>query len=332
MNARENALRIIRFDHPQRVVSDLPLYELSYHGCNHEGFEGGAPGLPGGDDSPVGSKWFDIWGTGWHKLQPGVMAMPVVHPLDEVANLKRYRWPEAHDERICGRIYEMADGRAGEDQFLAGSHRDTLWEKAYMLVGMERMMVAFYREPGFAREVLHRIIDFQLGIAEHYIRLGVELVKLGDDLGTQSGPLLGPRTVESFLMPEYERLCRLYREHGAIIWFHCCGHVASVIEPLMRLGVQVLHPVQATANDLEAVRSMTAGRMALQGGVSSVTVMDGPVDRITRETKERIWQLGQDGGYFCGPDQSLPYPEAHLQALEEVIDAYGRYPLSPPPV
>jgi hypothetical protein len=34
-----------------------------------------------------------------------------------------------------------------------------------MLVGMENIMMYFYTEPGFAREVLRRIMDFQLGIA-----------------------------------------------------------------------------------------------------------------------------------------------------------------------
>ena len=34
-----------------------------------------------------------------------------------------------------------------------------------MLVGMEHMMEYFYDEPEFVREVLHRIMDFQLGVA-----------------------------------------------------------------------------------------------------------------------------------------------------------------------
>jgi len=85
----------------------------------------------------------------------------------------------------------------GHDRFLAGSHRDTLWEKAYMLVGMEALMMYFLTEPEFVRDVLHHVTDFQLGIAQHYARLGVEFVALGDDLGTQLGPLLGPRIVEA---------------------------------------------------------------------------------------------------------------------------------------
>lgn len=321
MNARENALRIIRFDHPERVMGEPPLHELRYWGCDHQGYNGG------GDASSLGCRWVDIWGTRWHKLQPGVMAMPVGYPLADARDLARYEWPDPHDARICGQIYELAQAWTRGDELLAGSHRDTLWEKAYMLVGMERMMMAFHDAPSFAREVLRRIMDFQIGIAEHYLRLGVELVKLSDDLGCQAGALLGPRIVDEFLMPEYERLCRLYRQRGVIIWFHCCGAVESVLEPLQRLGVQILHPVQATANDLDRVRRLTAGRMALHGGVNSATVLEGPTDRIRSEVRQRIAQLGREGGYFCAADQSLPYPAEHLRALQEAVDDFGQYPL-----
>ncbi|MBN1581156.1 MAG: hypothetical protein JXA89_10665 [Anaerolineae bacterium] len=325
MKAKENALRIIHFDHPERVVSGPPTHWLLYQGCNHEGFDDDL-----GDDHPVGSRWIDVWGTGWHKEQAGVMGLAKGNPLVKVANLRRYRWPDPDDERICGRIYRTAEAFEGAgDLFLGGSHRDTLWEKAYMLVGMETMMVYFYTEPTFARELLHRIMDFQLGIARHYIKLGVEIVSLGDDLGTQLGPLLGPKIVAAFLVPEYERLFRFYKERDVLIVFHSCGNVASVIDPLMQLGVDVLNPVQATANDLDELRSRTQGRMALQGAVNSATGMDGPVERIVAEVRKRIWQLGRDGGYFCSWDQGLPFPEAHAAALQEAIAEYGRYPLQP---
>ncbi|MGE5551157.1 MAG: uroporphyrinogen decarboxylase family protein [Bacteroidota bacterium] len=320
MNAKENALRIIRFDHPERVVSDIPQYQLYYHGCNHEGYEGGS------DDAPAGSKWFDIWGTGWHKEQAGAMGMPRVCPLDEPAKLKTYQWPDPDDERICAKIHAMAKRFPRDDRFLGGSHRDTLWEKAYMLVGMENLMVYFYTEPEFVREILHRIMDFQLGIARHYLAAGIEFANLGDDLGTQRSLMLSPDIIDGFLVPEYRRLFGLYRRHGVLIGFHSCGNIVEALTTFISLGVDVLNPVQATANDLGRVREITQGRMALMGGVSSATVMDGPAKRIAAEVRERIRLLGREGGYFCAPDQGMPYPEENLAAFARAVEEYGRYP------
>ena len=325
MNAKENALRIIHFDRPERVMTAPPTHGIAYRGANHEGYEGG------GHHLPVGSRWTDIWGTGWHKEHAGVMGFPRQHPLADLPRaLRSYPWPDPDDERICGWIDEQAAGWDSSSTLLNGSHRDTLWEKSYMLVGMQDLMCSFFTEPQAVRELLHRIMDFQLGIARHYLAAGVEMVSMGDDLGTQKGLLLSPEIVHEFLVPEYRRLFDLYKAHGVLVNFHSCGHIVPILETWIDLGVDILNPIQATANDLDQVRCLTQGRMALQGGVRSATVMSGPVEAIRTEVAQRLWQLGREGGYFCGPDQGMPWPEAHIRALYEAAEELGRYPLNLP--
>lgn len=321
MNRKENALRIIKFNEPEFVAGEIACHSLSYLGCNHEGY------LGGGHHLPVGSKWVDIWNTEWHKEHEGVMGFPRGNPLADMDNLSSYQWPNPDDARINQQIYDNAKDFHGGDVFLSGSHRDTLWEKAYMLVGMENMMEYFYTEPEYAREILHRIMDFQLGIAKHYIKLGIEIAHLGDDLGTQSSLILSPQIIQEFLYPEYKRLFDFYGERNVLINFHSCGHIEPLLEFFIDLGVNILNPVQATANDLGKVRSVTQGRMALCGGISSSLLMSGPVSKIKEEVREKINQLGKTGGYFCVPDQSMPYPTEYMKAYQDALQEFGRYPL-----
>ena len=96
------------------------------------------------------------------------------------------------------------------------------------------------------------------------------------------------------------------------------------------LGVGILTPVQATANNLDRIRSLTEGNVALQGAVSSATVLDGPPEWTVAEVRERIWQLGQNGGYLCSPDQSLPFPDVHKRTFRNAIDEFGQNPVRPP--
>jgi len=306
-------------------MTGAPLHLVAYLGCNHEGYHGG------GHHLPVGSSWADIWGTTWRREHPGVMGFPVGNPLsDLVAGLNHFQAPDPDDERLCNLIYQQAKGWDRNRTFLTGSHRDTLWEKSYMLVGMENMLCYFLSEPEAVRELLHHIMDFQLGIARHYLEIGVEMVHLGDDLGTQSRLLLSPRIIHEYLVPEYRRLFDLYQEHGVLIDFHSCGHIIPLLETFIELGVNILNPIQATANNLEEVRQITQGRMSLRGGVRSATLVSGPEEVIRSEAIERMWQLGRQGGYFCCPDQNMPWPEAHYRSLEETIEERGQYPLLEP--
>lgn len=322
MNAKENALRIIRFDDPERIVEDLPTHTVGYLGWLHQGYD--APG----HDVPVGTTWTDVWGTTWEKRLKGVMGFPRNHPMsDLVRGLREHRWPDPEDERICGRIYEQAESCERTEVFLQGAHRQTLWEKSHMLVGMADLMCYFYTEPSAVRELLHRIIDFDLAVAKHYVEVGAEIAYLSDDLGTQNGLLFSPEILHEFFVPEYRRLFDFYKQHEVLIRFHSCGHISPILDVFMDLGVDVLHPVQETANDLQLVRERTQGRMALHGSISSELIVTGPVERIQQKVRHRIRQLGKRGGYFCSPDQRVPWPEEHFQTLREAVEEYGKYPL-----
>lgn len=194
-----------------------------------------------------------------------------------------------------------------------------------MLVGMENMMYYFYEEPEYAAEILHRIMDFQLGIAKHYIAVGVEVVSLGDDMGTQYSLLFSREIFDRFLRPEYERLFSFYHDRGVLINFHSCGHIEPLLDTFIELGVDILNPVQATANNLARVIEKTHGKMALQGGISTALLMDGPTEAIRATVRDTIALLGKDSGYFCFPDQVLPFPQEHLDALWDAVREFGRY-------
>jgi uroporphyrinogen decarboxylase len=195
---------------------------------------------------------------------------------------------------------------------------------------MDHLMMAFTDAPDAVRQLLHRVMDFQMGMAGHYLAVGIDWASLGDDLGSQRGLLFSRAILDEFFVPEYRRLAMLYRQRGVRINFHSCGHIEPIIDVFIDLGVSVLNPVQATANNLDTIRRLSQGRMALQGGVSTHTIMLGPPEKIRAEVRQRLWQLGRDGGYFCAPDQGMPFPPAHKAAFDEALAEYGTYPLRPP--
>ena len=326
MNDKQNALEIIRFGKPSHVMTYIPSYDVGYHGANHQGYDD--VGMEDGHNRPVGSRWTDIWGTGWHKEYPDVMGFPKIFPLAEVKALRHYKWPDPNDERICSPIYKQAEAcsKHGE-MFITGSNRDVLWEKSYMLAGMENIMSYFFTEPEYAKEILNKIMDFQLGIAQHYVNVGVEIVGLSDDMGTQHSLLLGKDIFDEFIKPEYKRLFDFYKSKGIIINYHSCGYIEPLLESFIELGVDVLNPVQVTANNLESLYTVTKGRMALMGGISTALIMDGTPAEIRETVKHTINLLGKDGGYFCSPDQGMPFPEENYNAFEEAVKDFGKYPL-----
>lgn len=168
-------------------------------------------------------------------------------------------------------------------------------------------------------------MGFQLGIAAHYVKCGVEMVCMSDDLGTQRALLLSKDRIDAFLVPEYKRLFDFYKKNHVLVHFHSCGHIEPLLETLIDLGVDMLNPLQKTANNLENVIKITQGKMSINGAISTALLEKGPVEAIDAEVKRVIDLLGQQGGYFCAPDQAMPIPEEHMAAMRNARDKYGRY-------
>jgi uroporphyrinogen decarboxylase len=209
------------------------------------------------------------------------------------------------------------------------SHRSTVFERAWELVGMERLLVMMVSEPEAVDGLFERIIQFQLGIARQYLELKPDLAVLGDDLGTQLGLFFSPALFRRYLKPRYARLVDLYRSSGVLVEFHSCGNVLGLVDDFLDLGIDILNPIQPRAiGDLALLRRKTAGRMALRGGVDTqYTLTLGTPAEVRAEVRERIGSLGRQGGYICGPDQTIPMPAENVVAFESAVADFGRYPL-----
>ncbi len=199
------------------------------------------------------------------------------------------------------------------------------------MIGMENLLLYFYTEPEFVKEVFARIVEFHLGIARHFIKLGVASVGFSDDLAMQTGPFFSQQILEEFFKPGYQRIFDFYKEHGVIIGQHCDGNVSKLLDFFMDVGLNILNPVQVNANDLAEVRRRTQGRMCLSGGIGNIIVSDGPIEAIEAHVRESLWTLGREGGYFPAVDHSMPTPDPHREAVTRAIEKWGRYPLIAPP-
>ncbi len=95
---------------------------------------------------------------------------------------------------------------------------------------------------------------------------------------------------------------------------------------LVELGVDILNPVQARANDLASVKAAAQGRMALWGGIDTQHVLMRATPAVVEAEVERVMAiLAPGGGYICGPDQGMPFPEENIQALWRAAERCGRY-------
>ena len=278
--------------------------------------------------------WTDAWGTRWETTRQDMVPFPKGYPLADLRRIDEYRVPDPHalfdaDDSLAGQLAAIPDR---EGKLIFGQQTYFLFERAWALTGMETFMAAFYEHPEELRELLRRITDYNLAVFERYLDLGVDGVGFSEDLGTQRALAISPAHFREFLRPEYARAFAPVKQAGKLVNLHSCGCVQDIAEDLIAVGVDILNPVQARANDLSRLKRIAQGRMALQGGIDTQHVlMLGTPETVEAEVRRVLGLLAPGGGYIIGPDQGMPFPPRNIEALWRAARTWGRYPLDIPP-
>ena len=79
----------------------------------------------------------------------------------------------------------------------------------------------------------------------------IDIIKIGDDLGSQDRLMISPRMYRQMLKPLHAELIQFIKEHTkAKVFFHTDGDVFDLIEDFIEIGVDVLNPIQTSAGKM----------------------------------------------------------------------------------
>ncbi|MHB1296399.1 MAG: uroporphyrinogen decarboxylase family protein [Anaerolineae bacterium] len=195
-------------------------------------------------------------------------------------------------------------------------------------VGTDPDYVLAYNERKI-ENMLTNMALFAEAVGDH-----IDVVWLGEDLGTQQGLMISPHAVRTLIAPYYKRLFDWVHQHTAWkVFFHCCGGIYPIIDTLIEAGVDILNPVQTTARGMDPVRLKAefGDRLVFWGGgIDTQTVLPyGTLPEIREQVRERIQILGRGGGFVFNPVHNIQgdISPDRLIAMYETVRRYGNYPL-----
>lgn len=316
MTVKENYIRAISFTYPDHVPYEPVVQWLRYEG----------------DMMWMGESGFDPWGVGWESVLDDFVPMPKVNPLKDWDKVETFPMPDPADFRLREDARYLLKTANREEILLFALQPHLFLERGCYLAGMERMLEALVSEPEATQILLHRLADYQAGIAQRFLEEvpDIDGVQLGDDYGSQRALMISPDVWRRAIKPHLRRIVQAYREKGKFVSLHSCGHLTEIMEDLIEVGLHIVNPVQARANDLDEWGRRFGGRIVFHGGVDTQwTLVWGTPEDVRREVRLRMRQLAGDrGGFIIAPDQHMVIPEANMLALYEEAARSGRYPIS----
>jgi hypothetical protein len=181
------------------------------------------------------------------------------------------------------------------------------------LMGVERLSLAIYDDPGLIHEMCEHIADFIIELIAPILRdLDLDFAFIWEDMAGKGGPLCSPRTYREFMLPPLERVASTLRAHGVdIIIVDSDGNNDPLIPLWLEAGVNGLRPFEVAAGcDPAAARREYGRDLIIQGGIDKRALAGGR-KAIEREVRSKVPSLCLQGGYFPQIDHLVP-PDVSL--------------------
>jgi uroporphyrinogen decarboxylase len=288
------------------------------------------------------SDCIDSWGGGQTETAPGDW-YPGIHPIPTARTLEdieSYRgWPDMSDPSRIAHVGEQARQLAAENRFaiLATPWLLFPFERAHAMQGMEVFLMNMAMDRDFARALLEKIAFYCKQLMGPFLeQLGdnVDIIKIGDDLGTQESLMISPRMYREILKPVHADFISFIKERTrAKVLFHSDGDVEPLIGDFIEIGVDILNPIQTSAgkmSDLHSLKKHYGNNIVFCGGIDSHRILPhGSVAEVREEVRRVIEALGPGGGCMIGAVHTVmnDVPPENVLAMVDAVEEFGYYPL-----
>jgi len=261
-----------------------------------------------------------------HQLTDDNRQMVVGGTIKSRADVAQIQLPDPDDPRIYAPLREfLAEYRSTG---LALFCRMPLCAEPVILgMGFEGFAYAVYDTRSLLEDLFEMYSSWYARAMQHVCALDFDFIWSGEDIAFKTGTYVSPAVFRELFMPSYRRVAAAITKPWIV---HSDGNLMPIIDDLLELGLNGLHPIEPGAMDISHLKRRYGKRLCLCGHIDLETLSNGTPEDVARLVKATIAIAGPGGGYIAGSSNSIAsYCKTdNVRAMKRAIFDYGRYPLS----
>lgn len=267
---------------------------------------------------------FDEYGIGHSKGSAAAFHMTRMHHplkgagLNEILDYPYPTVPKGELQKITHKVNELRSKELASFAFM----QMTVWEASWYLRSMDELMIDMMLEDEKATALLDLITQFAISKATTYAKAGVEILSLGDDIGTQNSIMIDVGLWETWLKPRLAKVIQVAKQVNPdiLIFYHSCGHITPFIKQLIEIGVDILNPIQPECMSFDEVHDKFGDQISFWGTLGTQELLPfGTKEQVLETTLSRLNKSGEKGGIVIGPTHMVE-PEVPWENLTAIIE------------
>ena len=207
-----------------------------------------------------------------------------------------------------------------------------LFEWGTFLRRIDNFLTDLYLEPENVHRLLDKLMEGHMSfLAKICDSVGdvVDIIKFGDDLGTNTGPFMPRETYEEFFGPRHKMLCDYVKGNSsAHTMLHVCGGIYELIPGLINAGFEIINPVQINAVNMDPERLKREFGKDITfwgGGCNTQSVLNhGSPDQIRKHVLNNLEVFSRDGGYVFNTIHNI-LPDVSPENIIALFDAVKEF-------
>jgi uroporphyrinogen decarboxylase len=255
--------------------------------------------------------------------------------MDKVlwSHLAHSPWKHAGEDDFWEQLREKTiQLRNSTDKALVAVVGCNLLEWGSFLRRLDRFLVDLLRKPKEVEKLLDALMEVHLGTLEKVCNaVGdvVDILRFGDDLGENNGPLLSPRLYRKYFKPRHAQLCKYVHDHSNMKTFlHSCGSIKPLLPDLVDAGYDIINPVQINTKDMDPheLKDSFGDKITFWGGGADTQhVLNRKTPKeVKAHVKDLLDIFAPGGGFvFNAIHNILPdVPPENIVAMFEAVNEW----------
>lgn len=287
-------------------------------------------------DLPERGVKVDDWGIHrrWVEHETGGYWDYTDFPLRDATEEQIAAWPMPNpDDFDYSQVRDFCRQNREFALFAGGPGQADVINKGGMLRGVEQALVDLITADPAGTFLTRRRTQIQLQILERTLHAAggeIDFLWMGEDLGTQIGPLISLELYRRALRPIHQQFVDLAKSYRIPVMIHTCGSSSWAYEDFIEMGIGVIDTLQPEAKDMapEYLKQRFGGRLAFHGCISTAgPVATGTVEETVAYCRRTLEIMMPGGGYCFAPTHQLQdnSPTENVLAIFETARECGTY-------